>query len=116
MRRIAAIALIVCLPLFAGCRWFVPGAVKQESAIIRVDVENCQKEMSALQSKAVECRAKADIAEKDGDTVTAADERAKALDYERQVSEKAMRSYKRVTPHVVNMDNYMTGKDSKGNK
>jgi hypothetical protein len=115
MRKIA-LALILAIPIFSGCRYFVPPSIKKESAIIRIDVETCQKEILDMQAKSISLREEAIKVEAQGDSVTAADLRAKASDLDRQIAEKALRSYKRVTPNIVNMDYYMQGRDSKGNK
>jgi hypothetical protein len=116
MRKLVAAAAILLCVSMAGCRWFVPTAIKQETSIVRVDIENCDIEVKSLQAQSAVHRKAGDEAVAANDQKTADDEYGKADDLARQAAEKVLRSYKRVRPHVVNMDNYMQGKDSQGNK
>jgi hypothetical protein len=109
------IALIAVIAL-QGCATFVPAPIKREVSLIRTDIEVCGDEAKALEAKAEEHRTIANNAVLSGDKTTAIEEFQIADSLSKQAAEKVLRSYKRVTPHVVNTDNYMQHRDSTGNK
>ena len=80
MKKIVAATLILVMLGTSGCSWFVPGPVKREASVVRIDVDTAIEEVQAMP---------------DG-----------------QPKDKALRTLKRIQPHLVNLDNYMQGKQA----
>jgi len=82
------ILLTLSVVTFSGCHWFIPGAIKRETSLIKVDVTTCLMEIEQI--------------EKD---------KSKTLTNRRkEVIEKAKRTLNRIKPHLENLDNYTQGK------
>ncbi len=47
---------VLCL-CSTGCSWFVPGAIKREISIVRIDVDTAIKETNALEGDAAKKKA-----------------------------------------------------------
>ena len=110
--------VIVCLALVcvSGCALFVPPSIKREAALVRVDIETSGKEIRSLRVLAKEARDRAEESAKSGDTENALIEFRTASELDEQTVNKVMRSYKRVLPHVVNIDYYMKRRSAEGKK
>jgi len=109
------VAVLIGSLLLQGCAYFVPSAIKREVSLVRTDVEVCGVEAKALREKADQHRKAAEDAIAAGNKDVAIEELRQADELSEQATEKVLRSYNRVTPHVVNTDNYMQHRDAQGN-
>ena len=118
MRQVTFVTgfFLVVLFFHGGCAYFVPSSIKREVALVRTDIDACGSEAKVLRDQAEQHRLAAEAAMLASDKDKALDEFRQADDFGKQASEKVLRSYNRVSPHVVNTDNYMQHKDSSGNK
>ena len=103
-------AMITC----HGCALFVPGTIKRETSLVRIDVETCQLEANDLAMRAKTMRELAENSMSNGDNLAALNDYREAEELSRQAAKKVLRSYGRVLPHVINLDNYMQRRTSEG--
>ena len=111
MRRTILIVIMLTSLSMTGCAWFVPGSIKNETSLVRTDLETCIAEAKVLRQQADDQRALAAETAKT-DVVAANALTIKAAEFDRQAYDKVMRSYNRVLPHVVNLEDYMFRKAS----
>jgi len=104
--KLIGIVLTLCF-VGSGCGMFVPKSIKRETSLARIDLENVQ----------LEAQKKLIVADKE---VAIADELAKSEKYEeasvkykqavktlKNSQESILRSYKRASKSIRNVENYM---------
>lgn len=104
---IGMIKKLLILVLLCKCNFFIPNTVKREVSLVRID----------LQVSFAECEEKNIIADKYMEMAlkyVSSGELNKAIEYYEKASkeyktcsDKIIRSYKRIEPHIINIENYM---------
>jgi len=104
--------MVLLLLLFSGCSYFVPGDIKREASLTRIDLQTACGEAPPLQKEADERMKEADELFGKGQWQQAASKYKEAATKSGEATSKMLRSYRRVLPHAVNLDDYMNRRPS----
>jgi len=107
---------VIMLCLLTGCSYVVPSSIKRETSMIRVDIETACDEAPPLQEKATKMLSEGDLLAKTGKVKEASVKYREAAEQAGEATEKVLRSYRRVRPHIRNLDNYMNRRASEKEK
>lgn len=111
MKRIIFFVLII--NFVSGCSYFVPNSIKREQSIVRVDIKMILKEVEQLSHESEILLKVADAYSDHEDYKKASENYRESSRKSFELQKKVLRSYNRVLPHVINIDNYMQRKSSK---